>query len=91
MFRCHEPAACRQLSSAAGSITNQVRQGDPSPDMLTTVSGHAKGRSGTQGFFVYRLRQMDTRVHCLVCDGLEITGFYHTILKFLTLVRVCEN
>ena len=43
-----------QLSSAAGSITNAMRDGEPSPDMVTTVSGHQAGRVGSPGYFVYR-------------------------------------
>lgn len=42
------------LSSAAGSITNAVRDGQPSPDMVQTISGHQEGRAGSPGYFVYR-------------------------------------
>ena len=31
-----------------------MRADEPSPDMLTTVSGHQQGRVGSPGFFVYR-------------------------------------
>ena len=43
-----------QLSSAAGSISNAMRAGVPSPDFVETVSGHSAGRAGSPGFFVYR-------------------------------------
>jgi NAD(P)-dependent dehydrogenase (short-subunit alcohol dehydrogenase family) len=43
-----------QLSSAAGSISNAMRDGVASPDMVRTVSGHQQARTGSPGYFVYR-------------------------------------